>query len=183
MSSVLVSSPITGFHPSVPRDYEAVTLGEVRREYARLQNYLQGTASDWLPSSDAALRMISSECQTPNWDGRGAVAITHDLISVAGLIVDVLYRMVPAGMPPPDIVPETDGEISLSWMVDDGRVFSLSIGTHGKMNFAGQFGDQGSIHGWRPIDACNQSRLQSSLQEIAGYLENLHPPVAARRAA
>ena len=170
-------------HLTVQADYEAVTLLEVRREYPRLRNYLRGTASDWLPSSDAALRTISTECQAPNWDGQAAVGITADLISIARAIVHMLYRMVPMGTPPPDIVPETDGEICLSWTVDAVRMFSLSIGTHRKINFAGQFGKEGGVHGWIAIDASNEGALQTCLGEIARYLERLGPEAPLQRAA
>jgi hypothetical protein len=99
------------------------------------------------------------------------------------MIVDVLYRMVPAGTPPPDIVPESDGEISLTWTIDTSRIFSLSVGAHGKMNFAGQFGTEGGVHGWKPLDASSQSALQTCLSEISRYLEKLYPQAALRRAA
>lgn len=185
MSSAIISSPsaIIASHLAFPPSYETVTLGEVRHGYYRPRNHLRGTASDWLPSSDAALRAISSECQAPGWDGQEGIAISVDLISTVSMIVDVLYRMVPAGTSPPDIVPESDGEISLTWTIDTNRMFSLSVGAHGKTNFAGQFGREGGVHGWKPLDASSQSALQTCLSEIARYLEKLYPEAAFRRAA
>jgi hypothetical protein len=59
----------------------------------------------------------------------------------------------------------------------------MSIGAHGKMNFAGQFGKEGALHAWQPIDAKNRASLEESLQDVARYISRLYAPPAVRRAA
>ena len=46
-------------------DYEPVSdVSEViSRKWAQERNYLKGSASDWLPTVDAAFRSIRDECQ------------------------------------------------------------------------------------------------------------------------
>ena len=95
--------------------------------------------------------------------------------------LEALFALVPKGTLPPDLIPEADGEICISWSVDTDRLLSLSVGAHGKINFAGRFGKEGGIHGWQPIDATSPSALDESLQEVAKYLGGLYPPTASER--
>jgi len=104
---------------------------------------LPGSASDWFPTVDAAFRGIRSESKNADWDGQGAFAITDQVIAIAEKVVGALFALLPKGTPAPDVVPEADGEICISWSVDASRMFSLSIGEHEKVNFAGQFGREG----------------------------------------
>jgi hypothetical protein len=182
MSSAIA---ISGTRLSGYYDYEPVSpVSEViSRKWAEEKHYLKGSASDWFPTVDAAFKNIQSECQSANWDGQGSLAITNEVVVVAKKLVDALFGLVPKGTPAPDIIPEADGEICISWAVDMHREFSLSLGAHGKVNFAGQFGKEGGIHGWQPIDTTNPSSLDESLQDFAKYLGKLYPPTANRRAA
>jgi hypothetical protein len=166
-------------------EYEPISDGSkiISRRWAQERNYLKGSASDWLPTVDAAFRGIRSECQSANWDGQGALAITDSVIVLAEKVVGALFGLVPRGTPVPDLIPEADGEICISWSVGADRLLSLSVGAHGKINFAGQFGKEGGIHGWQPINAASPSALDESLQDVARYLGRLYPPTASRRAA
>ena len=166
-------------------DYEPVSDGSkvISRRWAQERNYLKGSASDWLPTVDAALRSISDECQQAGWDGPGSLAIPDPVIAITKNLVGALFTLVPKGIPAPDVIPEADGEICLHWVVDSERELSISIGMHGKINFAGQFGKEGGIHGWQPVDTTSATALDRSLQEIAKYVARLFPPIVSRRAA
>ena len=166
-------------------DYEPVSHSSelLTRKWAQERNYLKGSASDWFPTVDAAFRVTRDECQMAGWDGQGALAITDQVIAITEKVVWALFALLPKGTPAPDLIPEADGEICISWSVETDRLLSLSIGAHGKINFAGQFGKEGGIHGWQPIDATSPSALDESLQEVANYLGKLYPPTASRCAA
>ena len=171
---------VSGYYDYVPVSH----FGEVlTQKWAHEKNYLKGSASDWVPTVDAAFRVIRSECKTADWDGPGSVAITDQVIAITEKVVEALFALIPKGTPAPEVIPEADGEICISWSVDTDRLLSLSVGAHGKINFAGQFGKEGGIHGWQPIDATSPSALDESLQDVAKYFGKLYPPNINRRAA
>ncbi len=166
-------------------DYQPVTDSsrEIQRTWAQKRNYLQGSASDWLPLLEAAIRSIKDDCTIADWDGSGAIPVSIQTIGLTAKIVETLFTMLPRDTPAPDLIPEAEGEICISWSVDAGRLFSLSVGAHGKINFAGQLGKEGGIHAWQPIDATSRSTLEESLQDITRYVEKLYASTKARRAA
>lgn len=182
MSSAIA---IGGFQFIGLHDYQPVSDGSqaVRRKWADERNYLRGSASDWLPIVDAAFRGIRSECSRANWDGEGAIAVTAQVIAVAEKVIEALFTLLPTGTPAPDVIPEADGEICISWVLDAARMFSLSIGQHSNINFAGQFGREGGVHAWQPIDTSSRSALEESLEYVVKYVSRLYPPTAGRRAA
>lgn len=184
MSSAVMSSAVMVSRSPFRRDYnyEAISAHgrQVLKEWDEQRNFLRGSASDWLPTIRATLRSIRDRCGKPDWDGQGETAVSDEIIAISEEVLATLFSLARAGTPPPDIVPEADGEICLSWTEDPTRTFSVSVGKDRRINFAGQFGIEGAIHGWKQ---CNANAPESSLQDIAGYLENLYPSVAARRAA
>ena len=179
-SAIPIRHSLFGSH-----DYGLVSVGSqtIKRNWSEAKNYLKGSASDWLPTVDAVFRGIRSECKNANWDGQGAFAITDQVIGNAEKVVETLFALLPTGTPAPDVVPEADGEICISWLVEISRMFSLSIGAHGKVNFAGQFGKEGEVHAWQPIDSSSRRALEESLQDVARYVGKLYPPALSRRAA
>lgn len=169
---MILAIAIPGSGRAWDNDYEPVTddSREIQRTWAQERNYLQGSASDWLPTTEAALRGIRNDCSKANWDGSGASPVNDQTIGLTASITETLFTMLPRGTPAPELIPEFDGEICISWSVDTDRLFALSVGEHGKINFAGQFGKEGSIHGWQPIDATNRYSLEESLQEVARHI-------------
>jgi hypothetical protein len=133
-----------------------------------------GSALDWAPSITASLEEISRNCSVTNWDGEDARAISSKVISITENVARSLYEILPNGTPNPDLLPEADGEICLSWELGDGRIFSLSLGEHNKMNYAGQLGRKGAVHGWQPIDISNPWSFHTALKDIALYIIKLY---------
>jgi hypothetical protein len=166
-------------------DYEPVSdfSRAIERMAAQRKNYREGTSLDWFPIIEAALLNIRDECTQPNWDGDGAIPVGERTINLAGKVTECLFSMLPKGTPAPDLIPEFDGDISISWSVDTNRIFSISVGAHGKINFAGQFGVEGAQHGWQPVDATSRRALEASLQDIARLVAKLHSTTTVRRAA
>lgn len=174
-----------GLHLIGHEDYEPVSDGgqTIRRMWAQDRNYRRGSASDWFPIIEAALLGIRNGCGRVGWDGDDALAVSDRTIDVTAKLTECLFTLLPRGTPAPDLIPEPDGEICISWSVDADRVFSVSVGAHGKMNFAGQFGKEGALHAWQPIDSKDRVSLEESLQDVARYVGRLYAPPAVRRAA
>ncbi len=182
---MILAIPIGGSNRLWDIDYEPVTddSHEIQRTWAQKRNYLQGSASDWLPTTEAALHGIRNDCSKANWDGSGAKPISDQTISLTATITETLFTMLPRGTPAPDLIPESDGEICMSWLVDTDQLFALSVGAHGNINFAGQLGREGGIHAWQPIDATSRSTLEQSLQDVARYIGRLYAPATGKRKA
>jgi hypothetical protein len=156
-------------------------LSESRSEEARdsffvllEQQALSYSAMDWLPTIAARLEEIRKECSMQNWDGEDAQAITAEVLSVVESIVRSFHITMPRNIPAPDLIPENDGEVCLSWDLADGRSFSISVGLHGKMNYAGQLGKKGVVHGWQPIDISDHRAFRETIQEVARQIVKLY---------
>lgn len=132
------------------------------------------SALDWAPSITASLEEIQKNCSVPGWDGEDALAITGKVRILAESVARSLYAILPNGTPKPELLPEADGEICLSWELGDGRIFSISLGEHNKMNYAGQLGRKGAVHGWQPIDVSNPWSFHTALKEVAQYIIKLY---------
>jgi hypothetical protein len=180
------------FAGSMPRllvigqaDYEPVSDGSktLQRLWEEDRNYLRGSAADWSPIIGPALWAIKHECEHDDWDGEGARPVSDRTITLAARIAECLFELLPRDTPAPDLIAEPDGEICMTWGSVDERLFALSIGERGKINYAGQFGEEGARHGWQPIDATSRRTLEASLEEIAVYIGRVFKRPAIRRAA
>lgn len=56
-------------------------------------------------------------------------------------------RLLPRALPIPEVAPDPDGEISFDWTGKSGKMFSVSIGSDGRISYAGRFGDNSKIRG------------------------------------
>ncbi len=146
---------------------------EVQSQWTRGQRFLQGSANDWQPVIEPALLRIREECAAPGWDGEGSVPVLPKTILRAARLAEQLAGIVPIGTAPPDVVPESDGDISFSWHADGDRVYAVSLGVHDRLNFAGQFAERGSVHGWQPLRFESPRVLRESLGEIARHVARL----------
>jgi hypothetical protein len=121
--------------------------------------------------AEAELARIAAETAFDGWDGYSAKSISESTLSRA-------YRFLvelPDWIPPPDIVPEADGEIAIEWFLSPNLTFSVSIPCSGPVHFAGRFGDE-KLHGAAPHDS---SIPESVLQMLGLFFRK----AGARRAA
>jgi len=132
------------------------------------------TAADWLPSIEASVRKIADECARADWGGAECKPITSGVLTLTVKVAEAIFGLLPRGTPGPDVVPEIDGEICLSWTRTDSRIFSISLGEHSVVNYSGILGRQGDIHGWQPIDITNQKSLRDSLVEVSRHVVKLY---------
>lgn len=126
-------------------------------------------AQDWSDNIASALVEIFSECSTEDWDGEGAKAVSVDTLAVATSVADLLFQYVPKSTPSPDVIPQHDGEIVLTWTRSPDLVFSVSVGSHKKLNYAGRFGAGVEPHGverFDPSDPASISHLASMVTRL-----------------
>jgi hypothetical protein len=93
----------------------------------------------WSATLDEALdnlALLKQECAEPGWDGYGAQPVNEETLER----VVAFLRALPENVPVPDLVPEPDGEVSVEWQNGPRRVFSVSIGPHGRLSYAGLLG-------------------------------------------
>lgn len=113
-------------------------------------------------------RVISSimellrECGESGWDGEDAEPVSPLAVAQAADFI----RAMPAGFPLPEAAPEPDGAISLDWIESRHRLFTLSVGTGGRLAYAWTDGsDRG--HGVARFDGVAvPSRILRGIEEI-----------------
>lgn len=75
---------------------------------------------------------VADECSTENWDGEGASAMEPWAVQTAERFI----RVLPDGLPMPEITPEPDGSVGLDWSLAPSRVFSVSFGNSLRLAYA-----------------------------------------------
>jgi hypothetical protein len=101
----------------------------------------------WSATLDEALDDLAGlkqECAEPGWDGYGAEPISAETLEQ----VVAFLRALPEDVPVPDLVPEPDGEVSIEWHNGPRRVFSVSVGPHERVSYAGLLG----VNRWHGVD-------------------------------
>ncbi len=156
---------------------------EIQQSWVKRQNFLSNTASDWFPLIDGAVGVIRAECKNEGWDGQGSMPVSDITIALAQKVIGALFESLPKGTPAPDAIPEYDGEICVSWTLDKAQEFSLSIGAHGKINYAGRFGGKGDVHGWQPINSSDGQAIEEFIADIVRYVNRLYEPSPIRSTA
>jgi hypothetical protein len=131
---------------------------------------LRDTAQDWRTYVNSAIAEIHAACSVANWNGPDSVAINDMVLGRALKVTDLLYYYVPYATPAPELVPGADGEVAMTWALNPNQVFSISIGNHGMLNFAGRLGE-----GVEPHDAVPFSSTDSAaIERLASYISQLY---------
>ena len=78
------------------------------------------------------LYTLTGECNVPNWDGQGAVAVSAETYRNAYRFLEAL----PLGAPTPTLGAEPDGHITLEWHQSRRRTLSVSISPGGDLHYA-----------------------------------------------
>ena len=141
----------------------------LRAKLGEFRHHVNERASAWEQPVRANLQEIIRECLVPNWDGYEARPVPPKTINLAYQLALQLEREVSLGIPAPELIPERDGEISISWDLAPEVVFSVSIGESGQINYAGILGQGVERHGG---DKFNQNG-KKSLRAISSIIEEL----------
>jgi hypothetical protein len=135
----------------------------------RANSQVGKAAQNWEPQIAASVAAIAAECSVPNWDGDQASPVSLEALNLAACVAKFFYCYVPSETPAPELIPESDGEVSLSWTRDPNRMFSVSIGNHDKLNYAGRLGGGVEPHDVARIDLYDPS----TVQQMATYVTKL----------
>lgn len=142
---------------------------ETAERVARANSRVGVAAQDWEPQIAAAAAAIKADCSIADWDGEQAAPVSSEALALARRVATLFYCFVPRETPAPELIPEADGDVSLSWTRDRDRMFAVSIGNHNKLNYAGRLGG-----GVEPHDvAIYNPEDPSGLQQIAAYVARL----------
>jgi hypothetical protein len=166
----LVLSKSTSIWPFESETRAVSTYGRMLDDLLSIATRQVGrNVQDWDVQIESALAEIVAECSVDDWDGCGAKAVLPETVTITRLVANILHERVPKGTPPPDVLPESDGEIALSWTRTPDRVFSISVGDHGNLNYAGRLAD-----GVEPHDVAEfTARDPTTIQHLALFITQL----------
>ena len=74
-----------------------------------------------------AIRSLLESAGIPNWNGEGAMPVSKEAVNVAVGIIDKL----PGEIAEPNIYADADGNIEFDWELENGTMFTLSVGGKG----------------------------------------------------
>ena len=146
----------------------------IRTKLANKNEHLSVSALDWNPSIWSSIKEIKDNYMIANWGGEEEVPIDSIVLNLFEKIICTLSELLPKFIPAPDISPEVDGDICITWQVDTKNIFSVSISKNSKINFSGHYGNRGGIHAWQALNASNATDLEKSLSEITPYIRKLY---------
>jgi hypothetical protein len=111
------------------------------------------------------LAVLQHEYSEPGWNGEDAAPLDPTAVLLAARFL----RMLPQGIPLPELAPEPDGSISLDWIQSPKRLFTLSIGRSNRLPFAWLDGaDKG--HGVAHFDGKNiPSRILRGIEDVVRW--------------
>ena len=129
----------------------SAVLARARRESAR------SVVFGWRERLKAEIADVYKERTTKGWDGYKAKPILPEAVKAALYFVNTL----PDNIIEPDIVPETNGTISLEWRIDNNNVISVEL-NQGSIVYAGILDSRIRKHGQEPLS----SRLPEGISTI-----------------
>jgi hypothetical protein len=110
---------------------EARTVGKVA---TAIVNSVERSQSLFGKKAAAISRLfaLANECAEPGWDGEDANVINP----IAVINAENFLRALPENFPLPEFAVEPDGNVSLDWIKSRNCLFSLSVGSSGRLAFA-----------------------------------------------
>ena len=104
---------------------------------------------------------IRQTCSKEGWDGYDAEPVSHESAFCATQLINLL----PEGIQIPSVVPEPTGDISLEWLKDHQKHFTLSVSGQ-TLVFTGIFGGSSKRYG---EERFFRVLPQGALDILAGY--------------
>lgn len=107
------------------------------------------------------LNQIFNKAKVADWDGDGAEPISDSTYNNA---IKLLY-VLPTSLPPPEILPDSDGYIEFEWQ-SSGRNFSLYITDTNLVLYAGFYGRDDRLSGRFSYDGIFPNRAEILAKDV-----------------
>ena len=113
-----------------------------------------------------AIRSLLETAGKHNWDGEGADPVTENTVAVAQGIVEELPDYVGV----PEISADPEGCVEFDWHLDNGTMFTISIGQTGDIAVSGLYNGEAKLTGMQWDHTGN---IQSLLHCGLGWLREM----------
>ena len=90
-----------------------------------------------------SLSVLRESASEPNWDGEGAAPVMAEALDIAKMLIDKL----PVGIGSPEISADPHGRVDFDWHLENGTMFTISIGEDGEAAISGLYPDQSRLTG------------------------------------
>ncbi len=115
------------------------------------------------------LSELAIECREADWDGYGAESLDARALHMAREII----RSLPDDLPMPELSIEPDGCVSLDWMPNRNRTFTLSAGKADRLPYAWIDGTDRGHAVARFTDGKLSPRILQEIKRISGHDSSL----------
>jgi hypothetical protein len=147
-------------------DYTSAGYSETARWIttlvAKANRYTRENASDWRTLAATHVRRLREQCRESGWDGYSSTPISPAVERHAIRFVSKL----PVYLPPPDVTPDNDGEISFDWWFGPNAQFGVSVSRNGDLTYAGVIGKGVKRHGVEPFAEAVPSYVLSTIEDL-----------------
>jgi len=126
------------------RDWAGVGMSDIACQLK--QTFEKSLEHYWEPRLELLLPTIENLLHVPDEDQvfeEAMVPVSPETISAATQLACLLPRFGPL----PEVSVDPDGEISFDWIAPSGNMFSVSVDGHGRLSYAGWFGEKSRVHG------------------------------------
>jgi hypothetical protein len=145
---------------------QSVGFGDVRRIIEEQQDVeasfrRSNSLSEGYFSAVQRLERIKKDCADAGWDGEEARGISLTSYENA----KIFLSMVPLGIISPDPGIDTEGQVTLEWRRQDGRLLSLTFDDEGTVHYI-VFLKSEKFYVKRPVNLGYSEKLKDFLQDI-----------------
>ena len=82
---------------------------------------------------EQALQDLVNTAGEPNWDEEGADPVTKEIVEIAQRVI----KELPGDIEPPQIAADPEGNIEFDWYLENGTMFTISVGKEGDIALSG----------------------------------------------
>jgi len=168
MTATALASDFLDFDFGGRRVADPATSATLLRLQGAMQSHARASASDLISATRSMLRGVAEECAAPDWDGAGANAVSMTTVQNVERLIGDLHAFLPSSVPLPDIVPENDGDLSLTWQAASDQLFSISVAASGAVAFASRLAGGVEFHGKARLGNMSDDILRSLGTTISG---------------